>query len=92
MEFLVLIAAFAIFLLFANYSKQWLSGLPEQKRIKYTLIITSIIYIGLLAFFIKSLVKYFNYLSLIIIILFTGFTCYSIYVGIKKLKQLNREQ
>jgi amino acid transporter len=90
MEFLVLITAFLVFLVLANYAKKWHLSLPKFKRIKHSLIITSTIYIVLLIFFIISLVKYFNYLSLITFIFFTGFILYTINVGIEKLKQINK--
>lgn len=90
MEFVVLIGSFAVLLLLSYYGKKLsYRYLSKYQRIKYALIIASFSYIALLIFFIIPLVKYFNYLSLILLIFLTGFVCYSIYAGIKKLQHLS---
>ena len=91
MEYLVAIAAFIIFLILANYlKKKWLV-LTEYKRVKFSLIFTSIFYTFCLTFLIIITIKYFNYLTLInywaFFVLLISAT-YTTSIAIRKLKRL----
>jgi hypothetical protein len=95
MEFVVLIAGFALLMLLVYYIKKLCyTYLTAYKRKKYSLIIVSILYTAMIIYFILSTVKYFDYGHLMtyvmpaVTVLFAAFSFYYIQSEIKKLKRL----